>query len=208
MNKIVLIGGGGHCKSVLDAILRAGIYSKIVITDPVLTAGEKILNCEVVGDDSVLPDLYQDGFINAFISVGSITDVKIRKRLVELADRIGFFLPNIIDPSATVSEHAKLGRGVFVGKQSVINADVVIGSHCIINTGCIIEHECQIDEFTHVSVGSILCGNCVVGAESFVGAGSTVIQGVKIGKKTIIGAGSLVLNDIAENMQVHGIVKH
>ena len=33
-NKIVLIGGGGHCKSVLDSILRTCNYDEIVITAP------------------------------------------------------------------------------------------------------------------------------------------------------------------------------
>lgn len=196
MKRIVLIGGGGHCRSVLDTLLRVKEFERIIITDPYIEKGTKIFGCPVVGDDSMLEKLKKDGFDYAFITVGSITDASLRIKLVSKANDIGFKFPIIIDPSATVSANSSLGAGTFVGKNSVINADVAIGEHCIINTGCIIEHECSVGDFTHVSVGTILCGNVRVGKESFIGAGATIIQGISIGNKTVISANSTILSDV------------
>ena len=206
MERLVLIGGGGHCKSVLDAALRIGKYSEIVITDPFLKKDTQILGCQVIGDDSILPELYRKGYEYAFISVGCIKEFNLRKRLAYMAESIGFRFPTIIDPSAIISPYTKIAEGTFVGKQVVINADAKVGKHCIINTGSLIEHECRVGRFSHVSVGAILCGDSSVGEESLVGAGSTIIQNIEIGNRVIIGAGSTVLRDVLDGEIVYGIV--
>ena len=205
--KIVLIGGGGHCKSVLDSLLSLNRYGEIVITDHDIPAGTEIFGCKVVGNDDMLPQLFKDGFTDAFITVGSIKSTALRRRLYRLAVGIGFDMVNIIDGSAAVSNHCKLGRGIFFGKNAVINADAHVGDCAIINTGAIIEHECGVGDFAHISVGARLCGNVCVGDDTFVGAGSTVIQGVHIGSKAIIGAGSTVIKDVEESSVVYGLVK-
>lgn len=206
MEKLVLIGGGGHCKSVLDSAIRSKKYKEIVITDPSLPAGTSILGCSVVGNDSILPDLITDGFTSAFITVGSITETEIRKKLMTMIGTLGFELVTIIDPSAIISEYSTIGGGSFVGKGVIVNADVNIGENCILNSGCIIEHDCFVDSFSHISVGTVLCGNVRIGKESFIGAGSTVIQGKRIGNNSIVGANSVVLTDVGDNMKVYGIV--
>lgn len=205
MVKIVLIGGGGHCKSVLDSILAANIFDEIVITDPIIPAGTEILGCKVVGTDEVLPELRESGFNQAFITVGNVGISPLRNKLAEMLNKLGFSFPVIIDPTACVSSTAFIEAGSFIGKNAAINAEAKIGSHCIINTGAIIEHECSVGDFSHVSVGTVLCGNSHIGSECFIGAGSTVIQGIKIGNKCIIGANSTVLTNIEDNMKVLGI---
>lgn len=207
-NKLVLLGAGGHCKSVLDAALRSNRFNKIVITDPVAPVGTMVLNCRVVGPDALLPSLYLEGFTQAFITVGSIQNYAIREKLVKLATEIGFVFPVITDPSAQVSQYAVIGNGTFVGKNAIVNAGTIIGEHCIINTGAIVEHDCTIGNYSHVSVGAILCGSVSLKKGVFIGAGSTVIQNVAIGKNTVIGAHSAVLMNVGDNMKANGIVKH
>lgn len=205
--KLVLIGGGGHCKSVLDVALRSGEYSEIVITDPVLTKGTRILGCPVVGDDENLPTLRKQGFGSAFITVGSIKNTGLRELLADKASEAGFEFPVIKDMSALVSDYARIGEGTFIGRNAVINADSQIGRHCILNTGCIVEHECRIEDFAHISVGAILCGTVRIHKSSFVGAGSTVIQGISVGENTVVGANSTVIGNVGDNRTVSGIIK-
>lgn len=207
MKKIVLLGGGGHCISVLDCILSGKEYKEIVIVDSNVQINSRILGCAVVGDDSVLPKLKKSGFEYAFITVGSIKSTKIRRNLYEQACSLGFKFPVVADPSAVISKYSNLGAGSFIGKNAVVNANVTIGEQCIINTGAIIEHESSVGAFSHISVGAILCGNCIIGCDSFVGAGSTIIQGVSTGNNVIIGAGSTVLCNIADNVIVSGFAK-
>lgn len=200
--KLVLIGGGGHCKSVLDAAIRMKCFKEIVIVDNNIPIGTDIMGRKVVGNDDVLPKLYLKGFLNAFITVGSIKSTDRRCDIYRNARKYGFVFPNIIDPSSSVSRYADLGDGVFIGKNAVVNSGVLIGDMSIINTGAIIEHECCIGKFTHISVSAVVCGNCEIGDCTFVGANVTIIQGVKIGMKSVIGAGNVILRNVPENSTV------
>lgn len=208
MNRgLVLVGGGGHCKSVLDAAVSMKYFDKIVITDPSIPIGTKIMGYEVVGSDDALLGLKNTGFDMAFITTGSIKSTELRRKLAKKIISIGFVVPNIIDPSAQVSKFARMQHGIFIGKNAVVNSETILGNYSIINTGSIIEHECSIGDYSHIAVGGIICGNVYVGSDSFVGAGTTIAQGVHIGKNVIIGAGSLVLGDVYDNKIVYGLVK-
>ncbi len=191
MRRLILLGGGGHCESVLDAVLRMQEFKDIVILDPHIPVGNEILGCKVVGDDSLLDKLYCEGYREAFITVGTVGDTAVRRKLTLLVTGHGLSFINVIDPSAIVSDHAVLGKGVFVGKKAVINAGARIGDHSIINTGAIIEHDCNIEEYVHVAVGATICGNCKLEDDVFVGAGAVVIQGVEIKRKQFIKAGAV-----------------
>ncbi|MCR5656070.1 MAG: acetyltransferase [Butyrivibrio sp.] len=196
MENIVMIGGGGHCKSVVDAALRSKRFGKIYITDIALKPGDDIFGCEVVGSDEELPRLFAEGTTKAFITVGFIKPSGIRRKLFYMARDIGFSFTNIIDPSAVVSLNAKLGKGIFVGKNAVINAGATVGDHAIINTGAIVEHDCEIGDFAHIAVGTKVCGESKIGENALIGAGATILQGVEIGNDTIIGAGSVATKNI------------
>ncbi|WP_273130286.1 acetyltransferase [Bacillus weihaiensis] len=202
--KILLIGGGGHCKSVLDALLTTDKYSKIVIIDQKENIGETILSVPIVGCDDDLPRLYQQGFTEAFITVGSIGNPKLRVQLFNLVEKIGFHVPNIIDETAIISKYANLSRGVFVGKNAVINAGSFIHKGAIINTSVIIEHDCLVDEFSHIAPGTVLCGDVKIGNRTHIGANSVIKQQTSIGENTIIGMGSTVLTDIGNNTIAYG----
>ena len=206
-HQIVLIGGGGHCKSVLNTIYRAGFYDEIAIIDKGYPQIKNILGAPVVGDDDKLPELRETGYTDAFITVGSIKSTVLRHLLREKAVELGFHLPCIVDPSAQISKYVDMGTGIFVGQNAVVNADVRIGDMAIINTGAIIEHECTIGAYSHISVGSKLCGAVFVGEDTLVGAGTVVIQGVRIGAGALIGAGSVVLGDVRGGQTVTGLVR-
>lgn len=208
LSKLVLIGGGGHCKSVLDTALKMGEFNDIVITDSNIEKGTSLLGYSVVGNDDCLEQLRQEGFDYAFITVGSVKVNSLRETLANKVALLGFRFPIIQDPSAIVAESARIGEGTFIGKNTVINAAAVVGRHCIINTGAILEHECIVGDFSHISVGTILCGEVTVKDNCMIGAGSTVIQCRSIGNNVIIGANSTVLTDVEDNMKCYGIVNH
>lgn len=205
MDKLVLIGAGGHCRSVIDSVLSRDNYKDIVITDPDVTAGTIVHGCRVVGNDDMLPILFREGYKAAFISVGSIRDTACRRRLVKHAQDIGFVFPSIIDLSAIVAEDVIVSEGVFIGKNAVINANSKISEFSIINTGSIVEHDCMIGQFSHISVGAIVCGGVEIGNDVFIGANATVIQGIVIHDNTIIGAGSTILHDVPSNAVITGV---
>lgn len=186
MENIVLVGFGGHAKSVADSIERQGKFSIIGYTD----FAEHKSKYPYLGTDDVLPDIFKKGTVNACICVGYLGKGNVREKLYLKLKEIGFCLPVILDPSAVVSDSAVIHEGTFIGKLCVLNADAVIGKCCIINTGAVIEHESVIGDFSHISVGTILCGQVKVGRGAFVGANATVIQCRDVNEYEIVPAGS------------------
>lgn len=207
MRKLLLIGGGGHCASVADSVLRTNQYDVLGIVDPV--AAEPLFGMiPYVGADEDLPRLFATGWNEAFVTLGSIGDVSVRKRLLATLESIGFQVPNIMDPSAAVSSCCSLGKGIYIGKQAVVNARTRIGDAAIINSGTIVEHDCRIGSFVHVATGARLCGGVEVGEDTHIGAGAVIRQYLHIGEHCMIGMGSIVLHDIADGERVAGNPAH
>jgi len=199
-----LIGGGGHCKSVLDSVLSSNLYSEIGIIEKNNNTVKSLLNVFIIGCDDDLFELYQRGYSYAFVTLGSTGTSEIRIKLFSMIEKIGFEIPNIIDPSAIISHHAILEKGIFIGKNVVINAGTYIGKGAIINTSSTIEHDCTIGEFSHIAPGTVLCGDVQIGKHSHIGAKSVVKQQIKIGVNTLIGMGSVVLKDVKDNVVAYG----
>ena len=202
--KLLLIGGGGHCKSVLDSLQATKEYSQIGIIEKSRVKGDAIWEVPIVGVDEDLAELFHQGYKYAFFSVGSTANPTMRTRFFEDLKHIGFQIPNVVDPSAVISRHAHLGEGVFVGKNAVINASARIGNGSIINTSAVIEYDCKVGDFAHISSGTVLNGGAQVGDYSHIGAGTIVKKKVVIGSYAMIGPGSIVQNNIADGRVASG----
>ncbi len=201
--KIVLIGGGGHARSVVDAIERMGVYDIIGFVDADPTTSYK--SYRTIGCDDDLERIYKSGVHLAVICVGFLGNSSLRKKLYDHAKSIGFSLPVIIDPSSEIADDASMGEGSFIGKLAVVNSNARLGVMTIVNTAAIIEHDCRVDDFSHVAVNATLCGDVSVGRAVLIGAGSVVIQGVSIGSDALVGAGAIVLGNVAEGERAVGI---
>ena len=200
--KLLLIGGGGHCKSVLDCVVSSGIYDEIGIVDKEDTIPYR--GIQIVGNDDYLPSLYMQGWEYAFVTVGSVGNTNIRRKLYNLIKEQGFTVPIIADPTAIIAEDAEISEGVFIGKGAIVNAGSRLGTCSIINTGAIVEHECDISDFAHISPGVILCGQVVIGGDTHIGAGSVVRQQINIGEGVLVGAGSVVVKDLPDKVKAFG----
>ncbi len=199
--KLMLIGGGGHCLSVLDSTMALGKYDEIGIID---SKDNSNLCVPVIGTDEDITSLIKQGWNEAFITVGSVGDTIIRRRLYEMAKEYKLIIPAIIDPSALVSKDVEIREGVYIGKRAVVNAGSSVGICSIINTGAIIEHNCRIGDFSHVSSGATICGHVSVNHDAHIGAGSVVRQLITIEANSFIGAGSVVVEDIPKNVKAYG----
>ena len=201
VKKLMLIGGGGHCHSVLDSVLSLNQYDEVGIIDNVEST---YFNVPVIGVDEDIPKLFKEGWTEAFVTVGSVGNTEIRRRIYEMIEEVGLTVPTIVDPTAIIAKCVTIGRGSYVGKRVVINSGSSIGVCAIINTGAIIEHDCIVGDFSHISSGTVLCGQVSIGDDSHVGAGSTVRQTIRVGDRSLIGAGSVVVKEIPSNVKAYG----
>ena len=188
MEDIILVGFGGHAKSVADCIERKGEYHIVGYTD----LQQQQSSYPYLGTDDVLIDLFGKGIKYAVICIGYLGKGTVREKIYNRLKQIGFQLPVIVDPSAIVSQNAIIGEGTFIGKGAVINTEVSIGKMCIINTKALIEHECIIEDYAHVAVGGVLCGQVIIGKAAFIGANATVIQQQQIAERRIVPAGVVI----------------
>lgn len=202
--RMLLVGGGGHCRSVLDCLRRIGTYETFGIIDQEGTLHSSRFGVPITGSDADLPELFAGGWTSAVIALGSIGNPERRQALFERLKIIGFSLPPVVDPSALIGYEAIVKEGAFIGKGTVVNVGAQIGCCAIINTGAVVEHDCTIGNFVHVSPGCTLCGGVAVGENTHVGAGSVVRQQVQIGRNCLIGAGSVVVSSIPDGAEAYG----
>jgi sugar O-acyltransferase (sialic acid O-acetyltransferase NeuD family) len=188
---IVLIGGGGHCKSCIDVIEASDQFFIKGILDLEPNLGEKILGYTIIGTNKDIPWLIKEK--NSFlISIGDIGNPLKRIDLFNLVVSSGGPFPIIISPNAYVSRYASLGAGTIVMHQAFINASAVIGENCIINTRALIEHDAIIGDHCHISTGAIVNGGTNVGTRSFFGSGAVSKQYITIPADSFIKANSII----------------
>ena len=193
--KIILIGGGGHCKSCIDVIEQAGTFEIVGIVDLLEKLHQKILDYEIIATDDDLPDLVKE-YDYFFITLGQIKSPEKRIRLFEEVKNLGGRLPVIISPLAYVSSYARVEEGTIVMHDALVNAGAQIGSNCIINSKALIEHDANIGDHCHIATGAIINGGTVISSKTFVGSNAVCKEYIEIEKNAVIGCGAKIIKNI------------
>lgn len=191
---VIIIGGGGHAKVVVDA-LRLN--------------GEKVLGVlDTCDPTSMLPQglpwLGPDDAIGAYApdevmlanGIGSARSTALRKKVFEHFGQMGYHFTKVIHPSAIIAPDVLIGCGSQIMAGAVIQTGAVIGCNTIINTRASVDHDCQIGDHVHIAPGATLSGTVCVSDGAHVGVGAVVIQGIEVGPEALIGAGAVVVGDI------------
>ncbi len=193
--EIILIGGGGHCRSCIDVIESSQNFKIAgIVEKSEKSATTSILGYPIIGCDNDL-EILKKKYDYAFITIGQIGSSLTRKKKFKRLKNLGFILPVIISPLAHVSKHANLDEGTIVMHQAIVNAGSRVGSNCILNTKCLIEHDAIIGDHTHISTAAILNGGSRVGSGSFVGSNATIVQGARLPANYFFKAGCLIMGD-------------
>jgi len=177
--EIILIGGGGHCRSVIDVIELENKYKIAGVIDKKELIDQDVLGHKVIGCDDDLAKLLKR-YKLAIVTVGQIKSNSLRVKLFTLLKDIGYTLPPIISPLAYLSKHATIGEGTIIMHHALVNANARIGKNCIINTKALIEHDAVVEDNSHISTGAIINGGVVVKENSFVGSNATSKEYIEI----------------------------
>lgn len=195
-NAILIYGGGGHGKSVIDLLRALDKYPIIGIIDEGLSVDSDIMGIPVLGGKEILSKLYENGVRFAVNAVGGIGNVQSRISVFKRLSEAGFTCPTVIHPSAYVETTANLSLGVQVFPLAYVGSAVKLGFGTIINTGAIVSHDCQIGDYVNISPGAILAGAVNIGDLSLVGMGTTINLNAQIGERSLIGNGATVKSDV------------
>jgi len=199
MKKLVVVGAGGHARSVMDIVLQNADYEVVGCIDPV--PGE-VLGKPVIGNDKDLVAVFDRGIRHIFIAIG---DNLLRHSLFDQAVSLGFEPVNLISRYAILSPRTHFGRGVCVMAGAVVNVNTAIADNCIINTRCSIDHDCQIGKSSHIAPGATLSGTVKIGEGAHIGTGASVIDGIAIGDWSYIGSGAAVVKDLPSRVMAYGV---
>jgi sugar O-acyltransferase (sialic acid O-acetyltransferase NeuD family) len=190
-NKLILVGGGGHCKSCIDVIESTGEYQIKGILDLPEKLGQKVLSYPIIGTDDDIKRLAAEGYRFA-ITVGQIKTSRTREKIYRMINEAGGVLPVIVSSRAQIARSSELAEGTVVMHSATINSDARVGKACIINTGAIIEHDCVIGEFTHISTSVVINGGVDVGSRCFIGSNSVSHEYIIIKDDSLISANSII----------------
>ena len=200
---ILVYGGGGHGKALIDLIRVLGTYSVIGIVDDGIPVGKKIMGVPVLGGANILNELVKRGLHLAANAVGGIGNIASRIKVNECINKAGFTCPILVHPTAFVEASATLAEGVQIMPQAYVGSEAKVGYGVIVNTGAIVSHDCVLGEYANLSPGAILAGEVNVGAETLIGMGVTVNLRVKVGTRARIGNSATVKLDVPDG----GIVR-
>lgn len=192
---LILVGGGGHCKSVIEVAESAGYTIKGILDLPE-KVGERILGYPIIGSDENMSDFSDQALF--LVTVGHIKDASLRINLHKRILDAGGKLATVIANTAHVSKYATVGEGTVIMHYAMVNADAVIGKGCIINTFANIEHDAVIGDYCHISTGAMINGNCKIRRGTFIGSQSVIVNGVEITEECLIGAGSTVIKNLRQ----------
>ena len=200
---LIIYGGGGHAKSLIDLIRAEGKYKIAGILDDGVAAGTSVMGVPVLGSGELLPQLRQKGIDKAVNAVGGIGSITPRLAVYEKLKAAGFSFPTVIHPRAFIEPGAKVGEGAQVFFNAYVGSEVEIGFGCIINTGAILSHDCILGDYVNISPGAILAGAVTVKERSLVGMGVTINLHVTIGAGARVGNSAVVKADVPDNAVVH-----
>jgi sugar O-acyltransferase (sialic acid O-acetyltransferase NeuD family) len=189
--KILLIGGGGHCRSVIDVIEQSNLFEIVGIIDVQQKVGNNLFAYNILGTNDDILSFKND--VDAFhITIGQIGISDKRANLFDILKKQGLKFPVIISPLAYVSKHASIGEGTIIMHHAIVNAGATIGRNCIINTKSLIEHDAIVGDHCHIATGAIINGGVNVGRDSFIGSGAISKQNSIIPSGSFIKANSII----------------
>jgi sugar O-acyltransferase (sialic acid O-acetyltransferase NeuD family) len=196
--RLVILGDGGHAKSVSDVALATGEYEMSAVLG---LDSKNASHWNAKGIDWIHENNAQEALRHstlAIVGLGQISDPAPRELAFLKLQNLGFELATIVSPLAYVSNSADVGQGSIVMHGAIVSIDSRVGENTIVNSMALLEHESSVGSHSHVSTGAILNGNCTVGDRTFIGSGTVVKQGIRIGSDCVIPMGSQVFADLTD----------
>ena len=194
--RLILIGGGGHCKSVIDVIEQGDEFKIEGVIDSDSTIID-VLGYPVLGGDRLIPTLVNKNTY-FLITVGQIKSFSIRFKIASLLNKYNAQLATIISPLAYVSRHAQINQGTVIMHRAFVNAASEVGKHCIINSFVNIEHDVRIEDYCHISTCAVVNGGVTIKHGTFIGSNATIINNIVIAESVIVGAATSISKDITQ----------
>lgn len=183
--KLLVIGAGGHGRSVAEAAELTGIFEIVGFLDDGITEGEHVLGYPVLGPATATSRLL-GRFNQAIVAIGNN---RARETLTHHLDEAGVELATVIHPKAFVSSRASLGEGCVVMPGAVLGTEAWLGKGVIVNCGAVVDHHARVEDFAHLGVNACMAGGAFLGRGAWMQAGAALGYGVAVAPAAILRPG-------------------
>lgn len=201
-SQLLILGAGGHGRCVAEAAHSMGWEVIAFLDDKKYgTRFESVTGLPIIGGWNAY-DKLKGCYECAVIAIGNNL---VRQEWQTWLSEAGYSLLPIIHERATVSLHAKIGRGTTIMAGAVVSSGSQIGEGCIINTSATVDHDCEIGRFTHISPGAHVAGGAKIGECAWICMGANIANGIRIGANAIVATGAAVVRDVAPGALVAGV---
>ena len=195
MKRLLIVGAGGHGRSVAEAVLAAGKYELVGFVDDAAPALQQVWALPVFGTTADLTR-YREYADAAIVALGNN---RLREALQHTLYAAGFELATVVHPQALVSPRAVIGEGGAIMAGAIVGTGAQLGAGVIVNCGAVIDHDGRVDDFGHLGVNAAMAGGSVLGRSAWMQAGSALGYGALVESGRVLGPGEVVNRTINSN---------
>ncbi len=187
--RLLVVGAGGHGRSLAEAVLMSGDFDLVgFLDDGAFDSGVDVWGLPVLGPVNAFAD-YAALASHAVVAIGNNA---LRQKMFAQLQAAGFALARVVHPRAIVSPRAQLGEGVAVMAGAIVCTEAVLGQGVIVNCGAVVDHHAQVHDFGHLGVNACMAGGSVLGALAWMQAGAALGYGVMLPSGVTLAPGEAV----------------
>ncbi len=186
--RLLIIGAGGHGRSVVEAVDASGAFDVVGFLDDAFPGTGAVWDIPVLG--RVFDWRQFTAHVDCwFVAIGNNA---LRSAITCLLAEAGMRLATVVHPKAIVSPRAITGAGSAVMAGAVVGTEAVLGPGVIVNCGAVIDHHCRVGDFGHLGVGAVMAGGSVLGEGAWMQANASLGYGVVIERGRVLAPGEAV----------------
>lgn len=182
MQRLLIVGAGGHGRSVAEAVVAQNVYKLVGFVDDGYVSGAYVLVWPVLGVANSLPSLREQADC-VLVAIGNNAT---REKWVASALAAGFSLATVVHPNAIVSPSARVGAGTAIMAGAIVGTEASLGVACIVNAGAVVDHHAVVEDFGHLGVSACMAGGALLRRGAWMQAGSALGYGVKVDAGTVL----------------------
>jgi sugar O-acyltransferase (sialic acid O-acetyltransferase NeuD family) len=197
-DKIAVLGGSGHARSVAETAQASGFD---VVAFVIIEPGE-----EKGLDRPAVPSLEMLNLEDVGLAIGvgiNFQREAVYKKVIATYPTVTF--PVIAHPSAWISSSAKLSPGSVIFAHASVAAKSEVGLCGLLNIGSSLDHDSTLGAFASLGPGARTGGNVTIGNRSLIGINAGILQGRQVGADSVVGGHSLVNRNIGDLTVAFGI---
>jgi sugar O-acyltransferase (sialic acid O-acetyltransferase NeuD family) len=184
--KLLVLGAGGHGRSVAESAELSGQFEVVGYLDDALPVGERVFGSNVLGPFASIAD-HCSVADHAIVAIGNNA---LREKLLQQLTQAGYAMVTVVHPRAFVPPSAVVGQGSAIMAGAIVGSEARLGVGCIVNCGAVVDHHATVEDFGHLGVNASMAGGSLLGRSAWMQAGAALGYGVTLPSGKVLPPGA------------------